>query len=341
GTRHGISGVGGCAPVGRVIRIGPMIRGGPRVTGAVRPFVGGNLGTPLCDAVDADCDVAVVEVSSYQLELPGTFRPRVGAILNLAPDHLARHGDLQNYAATKCRIFEQCDSDDWAILPLDEPLLTAHLQGLSSRRLMLLGSPGIRVDGTCLRLEGTPDDGAVSLEQWALPGHHNLTNAAAAVLLAVCAGARTQSLDLGSLRALPHRMQVVHSSHGVDWINDSKATNLHAAKAALEGLQGPLVVLLGGQGKEGADYGSLRPLLAERARTIICFGHAGPRIAHDLEGLPILQVSTLRDAADLARHAATPGDTVLLSPACASFDAYDNFEHRGEAFTALAREESP
>jgi len=306
-------------------------------------FVGGNIGRPLTDAlsVDVPVEVAVAEVSSYQLELPGPLQPTVAAILNLAPDHLARHGDMENYEATKRRLFDRMDSTGWAGIPANDPTGLLQHGDTRAQPAWLDGAPGVHLKADRVCLEGTPDDGDVSLEGLTLLGEHNRHNVATAIWMAVCAGAQRADLDPSQLTALPHRLQPVHTAQGVCWVNDSKATNVDAAMVGICGVDRPLVVLLGGQGKPGADYDRLRPLLQHRARMVICFGQAGPDIATALAGLPLLEVDQLSHAVQSAADIAQSDDVVLLSPACASFDEFTDFEARGHAFGLLAREIHP
>lgn len=303
----------------------------------IRAFVGGNLGTPLSAGVDEPMDMAVVEVSSYQMELPGTFRPRAAAILNLTPDHLGRHGTMEGYAEAKGRMFAQMRPDDYAIVPAGDPYLTPLVDRTEARALWLGGDPGVRIHGEVATLSGTPDDGDVPLSRLRLLGAHNRLNASVAALLAVCMGLRRDQLDLGALTPLAHRLQLVAEGHGVRWVDDSKATNVDASIVGIQGVGGAQIVLLGGLGKEGADYSVLRPCLEAHARRILCFGKTGPEIAESLHGLPVQTVATLADAVTLASVQSRPGEVVLLSPACASFDEFRDFEHRGDVFAALAR----
>lgn len=305
-----------------------------------RCFVGGNLGRPLSEAVlgSTAWDVVVVEVSSYQMEWPGTFAPAAACILNLTPDHLARHGTMEAYAAAKVRVFERMGPGGLAVLPAGDARLARCAQGTGGRRAWIGDLPGVRLDGDLVRLDlgqGTVHD--VPLAGLSVPGRHNAWNAGVAALLAHGMGVAPGALDLGVLHALPHRMEPVVVVGGVAWINDSKATNVASAVTGLAGLDAPLVVLLGGDGKEGEDYARLAPALA-RARAVICFGRTGPVIARALEGLPLHTVGPMADAVALARRLARPGDAVVLSPACASFDEFRSFENRGDVFRALARE---
>ena len=305
-----------------------------------RVFVGGNLGVPLSDAVGSAVDVAVVEVSSYQMELPGTFRPHAAVVLNLTPDHLERHGDMETYAAHKCRIFARMLPEDAAVVPAGEPRLLRLADGLPGTRYYLGSAPGVRIQGDTLVLEGVGDAlSTLPLASFHLPGQHNRENLAAAVLLAVVgAGITPDRIDLAALTGLPHRMEPVAVRAGVTWTNDSKATNVDSTLVALASTDLPRThVLLGGQGKAGAPY----TLLAEglrRAASVTCFGASGPDIARALahEDVVSATVPSLGDAVARAASLARHGEGVLLSPACASFDAFTDFEHRGRTFRQLA-----
>jgi UDP-N-acetylmuramoylalanine--D-glutamate ligase len=305
-----------------------------------RTFEGGNIGRPLSEAVGEPLDVAVVEVSSYQMELPGRFRPRAAVILNLTPDHLERHGTMDNYGAHKCRMFAHMGPDDVAAVPAGDARLRRLADEQPGRRLLLGGAPGVRVEGGALHLRGVHDPGPVALDGFTLPGAHNLENLAAAVLLALAAGLWRADLRIAGLTGLPHRMELVHRTpEGITFINDSKATNVESALAAFAGLAAPFVALVGGKGKAGAQYDALAAPLRQ-ARAVLCFGEEGPALHAALarnevaaELVPSLQAAVPRAAA-----LAQPGDTVLLSPACASFDEFRDFEHRGAQFSAWARE---
>ena len=310
-------------------------------------WVGGNLGTPL-SALAVDLvegrpppDAAVVEVSSYQLETCGSFRPRAAAVLNLQPDHLARHKSMAGYAAAKLAIFASQGAGDLAVIKPSE-LITWAAVPAEVTRLELGARPGVQLDATptrSLRFDGTPDDGHMDLSAYPLPGPHNAENLGAAMLLAMHVGVRRADCDLRQLRSLPHRLErVLTTVDDIRWVNDSKATNVDAALVGISAFDGPLLALLGGQGKAGSDYQLLVHALQIRARRVICFGQAGPAIARHLTdaGMSPELVDTLPAAVTRARALALPGDTILLSPACASFDAYSDFEARGRHFADLA-----
>jgi UDP-N-acetylmuramoylalanine--D-glutamate ligase len=311
----------------------------------VRAFVGGNLGEPLAGAVPAEggpppFEVAVVECSSYQLERAGPLRPKAATILNLTPDHLARHGTMEAYAAAKARLLRLQGEGDLALLGRNPWIDVAAAGQGSGARGWIGEAPGVAIDGVVakVRLPGITAD--VPLDGLRVPGAHNRSNAAVAASLALWMGAPADGVAaaIGGLVALPHRMQIVAEAGGVVWIDDSKATNVEAAEVGIGGLARPAVVLLGGQAK-GPGFAALAPLLA-RHRAVVTFGGSGPDIAAELRGagVAVHEVGPLADAVALAATLAAPGDAVLLSPGCASFDAFTNFEHRGRVFAALARE---
>ena len=356
-------------------------------TAGMRTFAGGNLGTAVSSMVleGGAWDAAVVEVSSYQLELPvPSFRPCAAVVLNLTPDHLARHGTMRSYAEHKARIFGRMTLADVALLPMDCDLLLDVVAGgvgggdLGSRAWV--GTlPGVVREGTRCHIElppgppGAPGGptgalGKMDLDLSVVPavGEHNLDNAGTAALLAACAllraGADNQGLadvlqaGLATLRPPAHRMEVIEGSRGgALWINDSKATNVDAASVGIRGVSaatdksgGRAVVMLGGDPKRNADgslgFAALAGQLSDAARVkaIVLFGACGPEIESELlqagVSTPVALVpGGLREAAATAGMLAGKGDAVLLSPGCASFDEFTNFEQRGEAFRAYAR----
>lgn len=309
----------------------------------MRVFVGGNLGNPLCLAVDdGPWDALVVEVSSYQLEWPGSLRPRAAVLLNLTPDHLARHGDMDGYAAAKARLFGRMGPGDIAVWPRSDARLTAACSGTHAEQLSLGALPGLVRTDTWATIELPGVSATLDLSGLRVPGAHNLDNAATAGLLALAAGATADQVQdaIGGLEGLPHRMQIVGTDDGLTWIDDSKATNVEAAQAGLSGLGAPAVVLLGGQAK-GPGFAALAPALGAQ-RAVVAFGASGPDIADELEaaGLQPVRAGALEDAVAAARALAHPGDVVLLSPGCASFDAFTDFEQRGRAFARFATRSS-
>ena len=310
----------------------------------LRVFSGGNLGNPLSCAVLSEerYDVVVVEVSSYQLEYPAMFHPHAAVVLNLTPDHLARHGDMDTYARTKCRIFAEMTSSDFAVLPAGCEALTEASQGMGGERLWVGEHPGVMLQNGGLSMAlRNGRTASLDLSRFEVAGAHNRENAAVAAMLLFSMGISADALQrgIGQLEGLPHRMEVVGKSDGVQWINDSKATNVAATEAALRGISVPVVLLLGGQAKAGDDFGSLVPQLTN-ARAVVTFGASGSKIADELEsrGLRARQAKDLSAAVRLGHELAQPGDYVLLSPGCASFDEFRNFEHRGEVFVTIWRD---
>ena len=316
------------------------------VTAGYSVFIGGNIGVALTElaASNARPDFAVVEVSSYQLELPGSLAPISAAVLNLGPDHLDRHGSMGVYANTKTALFSNMAPGSFSAIPGEDKAnpnaILSHGNTLA-KALWLDQHPGMTREGDVVRFKGTPDDGDIRLTGLGLLGEHNRDNAAAAAFLLVCAGVPRAAIRPEVLTPLPHRLEPVHTHRGVDWINDSKATNIDAAIVGISAIQSPLILLLGGQGKAGSDYRRLNAPIAKTTHTVICFGAAGPEISHSIQAPQVLCVPTLVAAVKHAATVAKNGDVVLMSPAAASFDEFENFENRGEAFTRFAQEHSP
>lgn len=303
----------------------------------------GNIGLPLAARVDGPAGrVFVVELSSFQLETVATFRPRAAALLNISPDHLDRHAGMDAYVAAKVRIFARQGPRDVAVLNADDHRVR-DVDVRSRRRLFSRLGPvddGCYVDGAEV-LEVAPGAGPVALfscSQVPVPGVHNLENAMAAALLARALGAEGDGLrrGLAAFRGLPHRMELAGERHGVRYFDDSKATNLDATRASLEGFaDGTVHLILGGRGK-GTDPRQLVPMVRRKARQVYLIGEAAAELAAALaEEVPHTVVGTLDRAVAAAAGAATHGEVVLLSPACASFDQYRGFGERGDHFQAL------
>ena len=321
----------------------------------LRAAAAGNLGTPALELLGQPLDVAVLEVSSFQLETVESFRPKVAAILNIADDHLDRHGSLDAYAAAKSRIFARQEADDIAIGPAEagRARRMADASRGQTRRFALRGTrpDGTRPDGTLQGGSGFEgawwEPGAIALahaggvERFpidsvtgaALPPRENVL---AAFLAAVAVGAEPAKAlcALADFQGLPHRLERVAERHGVTWIDDSKATNPSAAARALTSQQSPVIWIAGGQDKSLA-FGPAVAAAEGRVRLALLIGSAAPALAGTLEGrIPHESVGTLRAAVRRAAAIAEPGDVVLLAPACASFDQFRNFEERGERFQA-------
>ena len=296
----------------------------------------GNLGLPFLEAVQhaAPGTVFALELSSYQLESLDTFHAEGAAFLNLTPDHLARYGDLETYRRAKLRVFGGQGPGDLRVLPLAHPELAEGAPGQGATARFGWAPCEAWCDGAGLLHLG--DASLVHRSELKIPGSHNVENALAAALLARHGGAPLEAIREG-LRTYPglaHRIAFCGETGGVRCFNDSKATNVDATLIALRALPGPLVLLLGGTDK-GASYAPLREALEGKLRTLVLLGDAIPQLEQDLGDLPHETVWGFDDAVNGALALAEPGDQVLLSPACASFDQFKNFEERGQRFEAL------
>ncbi len=318
--------------------------------------VGGNVGGGLAPAasevalIDPPPDWVVLEMSSFQLAGVRAFLPDIGIVTSLAPDHLDRYPDTAAYYADKARIFQ--NSTPWSrwVLNGENPEVLALAGDARGDRHLFARSPE-PINGTrpaafvrdgilTLVTKGREEEPLVPAASLRILGSHNVLNALAAALAARLAGADPAAVreGLSSFAPLPHRMEPVHDRDGILWVNDSKATNVEAARSALESLERPLVVLLGGHDK-GEPFAALRPALERRARAAILYGEASERLASELEGTtPELHRDEGFEAAvERARSLARTGDVVLLSPACSSFDQFESYEARGLRFAELAR----
>ena len=313
-----------------------------RVAG--RPVaVAGNVGTAACTLVGAVSAEATVicEASSFQLEDTSAFAPEVAVLLNLTPDHLDRHGSFAAYRAAKLRIFANQGDGDVAVVPTGFELGP----GGAGRRIHFGPSPGGAADETGLfEREGQlwwAGRPLVAVDRLALPGEHNRQNAMAAAAACLAGGIEREAVAEGlqTFAGVPHRLEPVADRHGVRWINDSKATNVASAAVALRSFPGRVHLIAGGRGK-GQDFRPLAPLVGERCAAVYLIGEAAGELAEALvgTGVPVHRVGDLGRAVEAARRAAVPGEVVLLSPACASFDQYPDFEARGEHFRALVEE---
>ena len=296
----------------------------------------GNLGTPMIEVAQAAPAgmVFALELSSYQLESIQSFHAEGAAFLNLTPDHLARHGTMETYRSTKLRVFERQTSEDLRVVPAAHPEWWQDAPGNGRTTRFGWTECEAWCDGQgAIRLHG---ETLLHRAELRIPGDHNVENALAASLLARYAGASIQGIREGLRRypGLAHRMAFCGEKGGVKAYNDSKGTNVDATLTAIHALSGPLVLLLGGTDK-GASYAPLREALAGKLRRLVFLGEAIPQLRRDLRNLPHDVVPAFDDAVRAALSIAQPGDQVLLSPACASFDQFDNFEQRGERFEAL------
>jgi UDP-N-acetylmuramoylalanine--D-glutamate ligase len=304
-----------------------------------RVGVGGNIGTAASElALAGGWDAVVLELSSFQLEGCTTLRPRVGVLLNVSPDHLDRHPTMASYLAAKARIFTHQLAHDFAVLNADDPAL-AGLRVPSRTVRFSLSDPAAEahIAGGVLVLDGEP---LLSRADLPLLGEHNVANALAAALAASRLGVPRAAIAhaLRRAAALPHRHQVVAEAGKIRWVDDSKGTNIGATAAGLAGYApGTVHLILGGLGK-GQDFRELRPAAEGRLARLYLIGEAAEQIAAAMAGAaPIERCGTLEEAVRRAAVEARPGDVVLLSPACASFDQFRNYAHRGEEFARLAQ----
>ena len=306
-----------------------------------RVLVGGNLGTPALDLLDAPApEFYVIELSSYQLETTASLNARAAVVLNVSPHHLDRYADFAEYLATKARIYT---GDGVMVLNRDDPAVMSLARPGRESLTFGLGAPDADAYGV-LERDGTPwlargREALLPVAALRIPGRHNRANALAALALAeALALPRAACLEaLAAYRGLRHRIEWVAEAGGVRWYNDSKATNPGATAAALSGLDGPLVLIAGGV-PEPVDYAPLGPAASGKVRAALLVGDDVAALAAALApATAVSRVADLDTAVARARELARPGDSVLLSPACASFDRYRNFEERGERFATAVR----
>ena len=312
-------------------------------TSGIATLVGGNIGVPLLSLVESSTDatVTVAEASSFQLETTDAFRPEIGVLLNLTPDHLDRHESFDEYARAKMRMFENQLDRDAAVLNADDPEVTRRMPSRPhvfwfSRQKRVAEGAFVRGDEIVFRADGS-ETALARHSEIPLRGEHNLENVLAACAAAHLAGAPAAAIASGvkTFRAVEHRLEFVAEIAGVEFYNDSKATNVDAALKAVEAFPGPLIVILGGKDK-GSPYTPLREPLRQRARIALLIGAAAEKVASDLrDAVPIEHAGTLDRAVRIAMERARPGDVVLLAPACSSFDQFENYEQRGSVFKDL------
>jgi UDP-N-acetylmuramoylalanine--D-glutamate ligase len=308
--------------------------------------VGGNIGMAVTAMVDTSRSDGwnVLELSSFQLETIRTFRAHIGLALNVTQNHLDRHHTFENYAAAKGRLFETQRAGDFAVLNAEDPVCVGYasrtaavVQWFSSRRSV---APGAWLSGETLILDGKP---LMQAGEIPIRGRHNVENVLAASVAAARAGVSHEAIAAAvrTFKAVEHRLEFVRNIGGIDFYNDSKATSVDATLKAVDAFPGGLWVILGGKDK-GLDYSVLRAPLAERAHAALLIGAAASKIGSQLEGaLPLVDSKTLDAAVAYAYEHAAAGDTVLLAPACASFDQFKSFEDRGEVFKQIVNRLQP
>ena len=308
--------------------------------------VGGNIGTALSSLVDHSTPetITVIELSSFQLEAIPTFRPGVAVLLNITPDHLDRYNSFNDYAQAKLNIVRNQTPSDCAVLNLDDEMLRSFRQEVHSR-VYWFSTKGEVTRGTYLQgdqlifASGAQKEIVTSRKGIQLPGRHNLENIAAAITAARLVNVPSIKIaeTLKQFRGVEHRLELVAEINGIRFFNDSKATNTDATAKALESFDAGIVLILGGRDK-GSDFTVLSPLIREHVRNLILIGEATEKIASQLNGTaPMVRATSLDHAAELAFERAHSGEVVLLAPACASFDMFQNYEHRGRAFKAAVQ----
>ena len=311
-----------------------------------KTLVGGNIGTPAISFVASATDDTwiVLEVSSFQLETIETFHSKIAVVLNVTPDHLDRHHTFANYAAAKLRIFENQTSSDFAVLNADDTNCVAMADKTKaalywfSRQREVEHGAFLRGDNIIWR-DADREKAILDVAEISLKGAHNVEN----VLAGVCAGmlAGVDPADIrravANFKAVEHRLEYVATIRGVQYYNDSKATNVDATIKALESFPGGIHLILGGKDK-GSDYTVLNPMLEKRVKRVYTIGAAAKKIESQVKGTQVVSATTIDNAVRRASESATPGDIVLLAPACASFDQFVSYEHRGRVFKDLVRQ---
>lgn len=316
--------------------IGKLLAGGGE-----KAFVGGNIGNPLIGYVDGkqDDDYAVVEVSSFQLQWIQYFHPFISILLNTTCDHVNYHGSFEAYRMTKERIFENQEKSDLAILNADEPRSSVLAKNMSSKVQFFSTSTnvtkGMYLDHNTLINYTTGNDREVyPLDMIKIPGLHNIENVMASIMAARECGCSPGNIisAIADFKGISHRIEFTCEKNGVAFYDDSKGTNVGAVVRALETFSRPIILLLGGRDKEG-DFETLSPLVGEKVKELVLFGEARDRI-NDLIGgiVKTSKATTLKEAIEIAYHNSSPGDIVLLSPGCASFDEFSNYKERGRFF---------
>jgi UDP-N-acetylmuramoylalanine--D-glutamate ligase len=312
----------------------------------VAALVGGNIGTPLASLLSRqqEADYLVLEISSFQLDTAPSFHPQFAALLNITPDHLDRYPDYAAYVASKASLFAHMSGTETKVLNYDDPLVRPLGQGLG--QILYFSSNEDLTEGAWLadgvitvRLPGAPLH-EFSLAEIRLKGAHNLENIMAALLLSLVAGADPQACRevLATFPGLPHRLEWVATRAGVDFYDDSKGTNVGAVARSLASFDRPVILIAGGRDKD-SDFSLLNDLIRQRVKALVLVGETRERLARIWEGLaPAYLAADMEEAVARAANLADPGEVVLLSPACASFDMFRDYAHRGETFQKAVKE---
>jgi UDP-N-acetylmuramoylalanine--D-glutamate ligase len=308
-----------------------------------KTFVGGNLGTPLAEAVDGEWDWLVAELSSFQLEAIHEFRPRYALLLNLSEDHLDRYPDMESYVAAKVRIFENMADGDVAVLNAEDPMVIEAAGGIAPRTVLFSSrrplSSGMGFDGGDLVWRRGAEEHRFPASELRIKGLHNIENVMASLIPPLMEGCPPELAwrTACAFAGLDHRMTPVRTLAGVAWYNDSKGTNVGSVVKSLAGLPAPVTLIAGGKDK-GGDYAPLADPVREKVRHLILIGQAASRMAAALDGIThTVMADSLEEAVLRARDLTPAGGSVLLSPGCSSFDMFESFEQRGEVFTRAVR----
>jgi UDP-N-acetylmuramoylalanine--D-glutamate ligase len=304
----------------------------------LRAFVGGNLGEPLSDRADERFDVVVLEVSSFQMERVDLFRPHVSALLNVTEDHLDRYESFDEYARAKGNAFVRQTQDDWAIVPAGDSVCAREAK--RGRGRIVTFGPGGTIDVTADSVVDGRTGERFARAAMAIHGGHNALNVAAALACVAPFAVQSETIRrvLGEFRGLAHRTALVGEVGRVRFYDDSKGTNVGAAVTALEGLTEPRAVLIAGGRDKGGSYASLVGALVRKGRAAVLIGEAAEAIARAIgDQVPVRRAATMVEAVRVGASLAAPGDAVLLSPACSSFDMFRDYKHRGDEFVRAVR----
>ncbi|MGJ0430336.1 UDP-N-acetylmuramoyl-L-alanine--D-glutamate ligase [Methylobacter sp.] len=305
-----------------------------------RVGVGGNLGTPALDLLEQGSELYVLELSSFQLERTTVFNAAAATVLNVSADHLDRHADMAGYAVEKRRVF---DGNGIMVINVDDPVVNAMKD--ANREVLTFSINSMKANFYLAAKDGKEylmhnDTTLMPLAELPLEGRHNAANALAALALGVAVGLDEQAMcrALQKFKGLAHRMQRVAEIRGVTWVNDSKATNIGACVAALQGYDRKVILIAGGDAK-GADMNELMPVIKEKAKSVVLMGKDAGLIEQALNGcVPVYSAENIFQAVQIAANLADAGESVLLSPACASLDQFKNYQDRGEKFTKAVLE---
>lgn len=312
----------------------------------IEPILSGNVGNPFSDTVRQDLSkpnpkrVHVLEISSFQMEFIQHFKPIISLFLNLSPDHLNRYEDMDDYVSAKMNMWSNQTQDDFLVFNADDDQLAKRIAPANAKKISfsLKSDKNVLFKLNATKIYDKEHATLINLDDIALPGKHNLSNYLGAATAATLLGIASSKISdvMKSFCGVPHRLELVGDINGVSYINDSKATNVDAVNVALDSFNCPILLILGGQDK-GGDFLSLYPH-THNVKEVLTIGESEEAIATVLgDAVRLRSCGSLKSAVEVAHSNAQPGDVVLLSPGCASFDQFDNFEHRGDVFKEFVR----